>query len=143
MKYKFTNMVQDYSYSCIDELRVDLMKTMQYLEDKSKRDAWVHIILSKDNARRMYDLLTDSEYKGVTFHAVPDFYDNDEELNADEVAITINSDSEIIVEKLNTTLTCCFKFLVIDKSIPEFERITERYTEDEDNSDYILRFTIE
>lgn len=142
MKYKFRDIVQDYSYTCLDELRVDLMETMQYLEKTTHQNTYINIILSKDNAKKMYELLKDSEYKGVAFHLNPDFPDDDE-LNADKVVITINSDSEIIVEELNTSLTCGFSFLVIDKSIPEFEDITKRYTEDIDSSNYILRFKIE
>ena len=142
MKYKFAKKVQDYSYCCLDELRVDLMETMQYLEKTTHQNTYINIILSKNNAKKMYELLKDSEYKKVAFHLAPD-YPDDEELDADKVVITINSDSEIIIEELNMALLCGYDFLVIDKSIPEYEEITKRYTEDMDSSDYILRFTIE
>ena len=143
MKYKFRDIVQDYSYTCLDELRVDLMETMQYLEKTNHQCAWINIILSKYNAKSLYDLLLTSEYNGVKFHLHPDFYEDGEMFDAENIVVTINSDSEIIVEELNTSLTCGFSFLVIDKSIPEYEEITERYMGDVDSSDYILRFTIE
>ncbi len=142
MKYKFRDIVQDYSYTCLEELRVDLMETMQYLEKTTHQNTYINIILSKDNAKKMYELLKDSEYKKVAFHLASD-YPDDEELDADKVVITINSDSEIIIEELNMALLCGYDFLVIDKSIPEYEEITKRYTDDMDSSDYILRFTIE
>lgn len=143
MKYKFVDVIQDYSYSCLDELRVDLMETMRYLERTSHKCAWITVVLSRDNAKSLYDLLLTSEYNGVKLHLHPDFYEDDEMFDAKNIAITINSDSEIIVEELDTSLTCGFEFLAIDKSISEYERITERYTDDVDSSDYILRFIIE
>lgn len=143
MKYKFRDIVQDYSYTCLEELRVDLMETMQYLEKTNHQCAWINIVLSKYNAKSLYDLLLTSEYNGVKFHLHPDFCEDGEMFDAENIVITINSDGEIIIDGLNTSLTCAYEFLVIDKSISEFEDITKRYTDDMDSSDYILRFTIE
>lgn len=143
MKYKFAEKVQDYSYCCLDELRVDVLETMKYIEKECATDAWVHFITSGDNAKKMYELLVASEYKGVKLHDCPDYTNDNVFVENKNYVISVSSDSEIIVEEFDPSRTCCFEFIALDKSIPEFEGITERYTNDDDKADYILRFTIE
>lgn len=143
MKYKFRDIVQDYSYCCLDELRVDVLETMEYIEKECVTDAWVHFIISGDNAKKMYELLVASEYKGVKFHDCPDYTNDIVFVKNKNYVVSINSDSEVIVEEFDPSRICCFEFVVLDKSIPEFARITKRYANDDDKADYILRFTIE
>ena len=143
MKYKFAKKVQDYSYCCLDELRVDVLETMECIEKECATDAWVHFIISGDNAKKMYELLVTSEYKGAKFHDCPDYTNDIVFVKNKNYVVSINSDSEVIVEEFDPSRTCCFEFVALDKSIPEFARITIRYTNDDDKADYILRFTIE
>lgn len=143
MKYKFAEKVQDYSYCCLDELRVDVLETMEYIEKECVTDAWVHFITSGDNAKKMYELLIASEYKGVKLHDCPDYASDNVFVKNKNYVVSINSDSEVIVEEFDQSKTCCFEFVVLDKSIPELARITKRYANDDDKADYILRFTIE
>ena len=145
MKFKFVPSVQEYDYSCLDELRIDLIQTMDYLTKEKNRDEWVSFISSSDRAIEFFDLLKESVYNDTQFKLCEDyepFYEED--LKSDVVVITINPDSEILVEGLNMSLMGVMPFIAVDKSLSNYSEIVERYsTSEDDNADYILGFTIE
>ena len=145
MKFKFVPSVQEYDYSCLDELRIDLIQTMDYLTKEKNRDEWVSFISSSDRAIEFFDLLKESVYNDTQFELCADyelFYE--EELQSDVVIITINPDSEILVEGLDMSLNGVMPFIMIDKSLSNYSEIVERYsTSEDDSADYILGFTIE
>ena len=145
MKFKFVPSVQEYDYSCLDELRIDLIQTMDYLTKEKNRDEWVSFISSSDRAIEFFDLLKESVYNDTQFELCADyelFYE--EELQSDVVIITINPDSEILVEGLDMSLNGVMPFIMIDKSLSNYSEIVERYsTSEDDSADYILGFKIE
>lgn len=145
MKFKFVPSLQEYDYSCLDELRIDLIQTMDYLTKEKNRDEWVSFISSSDRAIEFFDLLKESMYNDTQFELRADcepFYE--EELQSDVVIITINPDSEILVEGLNMSLKGVMSFIMVDKSLSNYPEIVERYsTSEDDSADYILGFTIE
>ena len=145
MKYRYESVVQDYEYSCLDELRVELFEILKKEKEVNGKYSWVTVIMGTKRANELLDMLLKSEFDGIDMVVSGDFSIEDMELamTADIVTLSICSDGDIIADAYDPSLYCGFDFLAIDKSIPEFEGITKRYTNDNDKADHILRFTIE
>lgn len=144
MKYRYEPVVQDYEYSCLDELRVELFEILKKEKEVSGKCSWITVIMGTKRANELLDMLLKSEFDGIDMVVNEDFGIEDMEsaMTADIVALTICSDGDIIADVYDPSLYCGFEFVAVDKSIPEFEGITKRYTNDDDKADHILRFTI-
>lgn len=145
MKFEFAAFIQEYDYSCMDELRVDLIQTMDYLFKQKGKDAWLSIITSSDRAKEIFELLEESVYNGVQFKLFEDYEETvEKDLESEVVVITINSDCEIFTEGLNMKLSGVMPFIAVDKALSNYDEIVHRYsTVKGDSADYILGFTIE
>ena len=144
MKFKFAASMQEYGYSCMDELRVDLIQTMDYLFKQKGKNAWLSIMTSSDRAKEIFELLEESVYNGVQFKLFEDYEETvEDDLESEVVVITINPDCEILTEGLNMRLSGVMPFIAVDKALPNYDEIVERYrTVEGDSADYILGFTI-
>ena len=144
MKYQYAPVAQDYEYSCLDELRVELFEILKKEKEVNGKYSWVTVLMGTKRANELLDMLLKSEFDGIDMVVSADFSFEDMEsaMTADIVALTICSDGEIIADAYDPNVYCGFDFVVLDKSIPEFEGITKRYTNDDDKADHILRFTI-
>lgn len=144
MKFEFAASMQEYDYSCMDELRVDLIQTMDYLFKQKGKDAWLSIMTSSDRAKEIFELLEESVYNGVQFKLLEDYEETvEDDLESEVVVITINPDCEILTEGLNMKLRGVMPFIAVDKALPNYDEIVERYSVvEDDNADYILGFTI-
>lgn len=144
MKYKYEPVVQDYEYSCLDELRVDLFETLEAERKARGKFGWITVIMETKRANEFFNMLLNSEFDGVNMYVSEDFSfeETNKALISDIVTITICSDGSIIVDGYNPSLYCGFNFLVIDKSLPNYKEITKRFSSGDDYSQHILRFTI-
>lgn len=144
MKYKYEPVVQDYEYSCLDELRVDLFETLETERKASGKFGCITVIMDTNRANEFLDMLLMSDFNGIPMCVSNDFGIEDMEsaMTADVVALTLCSDGDIIADAYDPSLYCGFNFVVLDKSLPNYEEITERFSSGDDYSQHILRFTI-
>ena len=144
MKYRYEPVVQDYEYSCLDELRVDLFETLEAERRANGKFGWITVIMGTKRANEFLDMLLMSDFNGTPMCVSDDFSIEDMKsaMTADVVALTLCSDGDIIADAYNPTLYCGFNFVVLDKSLPNYEEITERFSSGDDCSKHILRFTI-
>ena len=144
MKYKYEPVVQDYEYSCLDELRVDLFETLEAERRASGKFGWVTVIMGTKRANEFLDMLLMSDFNGIPMCVSDDYSIEDMEsaMTADVVTLTLCSDGDIIADAYDPSLYCGFDFVVLDKSLPNYEEITQRFSSGDDYSQHILRFTI-
>ena len=144
MKYKYAPVVQDYEYSCLDELRVELFEILKKEKELSGKYSWVTVLMRTKRANELLDMLLKSEFDGIDMVVSGDFSFEDMEsaMTADIVALTICSDGEIIADAYDPNVYCGFDFLAIDKSLANYKEITKRFRSTDDYSKHILRFTI-
>ena len=144
MKYRYEPVVQDYEYSCLDELRVELFEILKKEKEVNDKHSWVTVIMGTKRANDLLDMLLKSEFDGIDMVVNEDFgiEDMKSAMTADIVALTLCSDGDIIADAYNPTLYCGFNFVVLDKSLPNYEEITERFSSGDDYSRHILRFTV-
>lgn len=144
MKYKYEPVVQDYEYSCLEELRVDLFETLEAERRASGKFGWITVIMGTKRANEFLDMLLMSDFNGTPMCVSDDYSIEDMEsaMTADVVTLTLCSDGDIIADAYDPSLYCGFDFVVLDKSLPNYEEITERFSSGDDYSQHILRFTI-
>lgn len=144
MKYKYEPVVQDYEYSCLDELRVDLFETLEAERRASGKFGWVTVIMGTKRANEFLDMLLMSDFNGTPMCVSDDYSIEDMKsaMTADVVALTLCSDGDIIADAYDPSLYCGFNFVVLDKSLPNYEEITKRFSSGDDYSQHILRFTV-
>lgn len=144
MKYRYESVVQDYEYSCLDELRVDLFETLEAERGASGKFGWVTVIMGTKRANEFLDMLLMSDFNGTPMCVSDDYSIEDMKsaMTADVVALTLCSDGDIIADAYDPSLYCGFDFVVLDKSLPNYEEITERFSSGDDYSQHILRFTV-
>ena len=144
MKYKYEPVVQDYEYSCLEELRVDLFETLEAEKRASGKFGWITVIMGTKRANEFLDMLLMSDFNGTPMCVSDDYSIEDMEsaMTADVVTLTLCSDGDIIADAYDPSLYCGFDFVVLDKSLPNYEEITERFSSGDDYSQHILRFTI-
>ena len=144
MKYRYEPVVQDYEYSCLDELRVDLFETLEVERRANGKFGWITVIMGTKRANEFLDMLLMSDFNGTPMCVSDDFSIEDMKsaMTADIVALTLCSDGDIIADAYDPSLYCGFNFVVLDKSLPNYEEITERFSSGDDYSQHILRFTI-
>lgn len=144
MKYKYEPVVQDYEYSCLDELRVDLFEILKKEKEVNGKCSWITVIMGTKRANDLLDMLLKSEFDGIDMVVNEDFGIDDMEsaMTADIVALTLCSDGDIIADAYDPSLYCGFNFVVLDKSLSNYEEITERFSSGDDYSQHILRFTV-
>lgn len=65
MKYKYAPVVQDYEYSCLDELRVELFEILKKEKELSGKYSWVTVLMGTKRANEMLDMLLKSEFDGI------------------------------------------------------------------------------
>ena len=145
MKYRYEPVVQDYEYSCLDELRVELFEILKKEKEVNGKYSWVTVIMGTKRTNELLDMLLKSEFDGIDMVVSGDFSIEDMEsaMTADIVTLTICSDGDIIADAYNPSLYCGFDFLAIDKSLANYEEITRRFRSGDDYSKHILRFIIE
>ena len=144
MKYKYEPVVQDYEYSCLEELRVDLFETLEAERRASGKFGWITVIMGTKRANEFLDMLLMSDFNGTPMCVSDDYSIDDMEsaMTADVVTLTLCSDGDIIADAYDPSLYCGFDFVVLDKSLPNYEEITQRFSSGDDYSQHILRFTI-
>jgi hypothetical protein len=144
MKYQYAPVVQDYKYSCLDELRVELFEILKKEKEVNGKYSWVTVLMGTKRANELLDMLLKSEFDGIDMVVSADFSFEDMEsaMTADIVALTICSDGDIIADAYDPNVYCGFDFLAIDKSLADYEEITKRFRSGDDYSKHILRFTI-
>ena len=144
MKYRYEPVVQDYEYSCLDELRVELFEILKKEKEVNGKRSWITVIMGTKRANELLDMLLKSEFDGIDIVVNEDFgiEDMKSAMTADIVALTLCSDGDIIADAYNPSLYCGFNFVVLDKSLPNYEEITERFSSGDDYSRHILRFTV-
>lgn len=144
MKYRYEPVVQDYEYSCLDELRVELFEILKKEKEVSGKCSWITVIMGTKRANELLDMLLKSEFEGIDMVVNEDFdiHDMESAMTADVVALTLCSDGDIIADAYDLSLYCGFDFLAIDKSLADYEEITERFRSTDDCSKHILRFTV-
>ena len=144
MKYKYEPVVQDYEYSCLEELRVDLFETLEAERRANGKFGWITVIMGTKRANEFLDMLLMSDFNGTPMCVSDDYSIEDMKsaMTADVVTLTLCSDGDIIADAYDPSLYCGFDFVVLDKSLPNYEGITERFSSGDDYSQHILRFTI-
>ena len=144
MKYKYEPVVQDYEYSCLEELRVDLFETLEAERRANGKFGWITVIMGTKRANEFLDMLLMSDFNGTPMCVSDDYSIDDMEsaMTADVVTLTLCSDGDIIADAYDPSLYCGFDFVVLDKSLSNYDEITERFSSGDDYSQHILRFTI-
>lgn len=146
MKYNFQSAVQNYGYSCYNELSADMLETLQYIVEQSDNFSFVTIILHKDKALKLLEQLFQSTWQDKQLEVHPDYAETyNDDLKGDVISISICNDGYIFADTFKMWLKDGSDFVYIDDSLDNADEIVQKYRtgEGEDfHTDYIIRFTM-
>lgn len=143
MKYQFEKVGQKYSYSCIEELRVDVLETLEYIMDFVNYDGWISIVASNETARKLFDGFLKSEFNGVaiTVHEDCTLDEITEGLDNEIVLLNVDSEGKLFAAEYKAYTDEC-SLVYIDSNLENSLAIAHHYL-DTDGVAHVLKFEIE
>lgn len=116
MKYKKQETVQDTTFSCLEELKCDIIENLLSTPDKYRSLA---IIINIDSGEKLIRALFNSDVNGFKFRFHYDF--EEEDLSQERLIILeLDSDGYIWIEKAHENYFYETDFFYIDADINSF-----------------------
>lgn len=118
MKYQRTDKVQSADFSCLEELKCDIIENLLSLPKTEEAFEMIFVITDTSRAFELFYSLLESDVNGFNFN----FIDNEElSLNElrkeDQLLITVSTDGQIWIERIYPTINLYAEFFYIDANI--------------------------
>ena len=118
MKYQRTDKVQLADFSCLEELKCDIIENLLSLPKTDEAFEMIFVITDTSRAFELFYSLLESDVNGFNFN----FIDNEElSLNElrkeDQLLITVSTDGQIWIERIYPTINLYAEFFYIDGDI--------------------------
>ena len=123
MKYIRTDKVQEANFSCLEDLKCDIIENLlSMIENKNTDEVFdmIHIITDKEKAFKLFEKLYSADVNGFNFEIddedgeKPDLYKLQ---NEKELLITVTTDGGIWIEKIYPSIDLEAQFFYIDAGI--------------------------
>ena len=118
MKYKIYPKVQNATFSCIEELKVDMVENI--LRFVTKSPCYIEIITTRERAEQLYTKLLQADINGFCFYLSED----DDNVSVSKcfvenevVVLAVFNDGEIIIESTKHFNTSEAEFSYIDNEL--------------------------
>ena len=143
MKYQRTDRVQSADFSCLEELKCDIIENLlSMIKNKNTDEVFdiINIIIDKEKAFELFEKLFKADVNGFSF----DFFETGEEIKLDnlknqkELLISVSTDGCIWMEKIYPSIYLEAEFFYIDGDIN-----SEWLRKIDDGKNEILIFDIE
>lgn len=123
MKYKFYDRIQEATFSCLEELKCDIIENLLLTPEEFRG---ISIILKSDLAENLLSKLLDADINGFSLKLHPDFAENDLS-NEEYIIIDVLNDGYIFVGKadLNTYFEPDFVYLSDNMDCKWLEKFSE------------------
>ena len=142
MKYIRTDRVQEAEFSCLEELKCDIIENLLSMIENKNDEVFdmIHIITDKEKAFELFEKLLKADVNGFKF----EISDMGEDINFDilknkkELLLTVTTDGKVWMEKLYPSIYLEADFFYIDNDINSewFRKVNDGFNE-------ILIFDIE
>lgn len=140
MKYQRTDKVQSADFSCLEELKCDIIENLLSLPKTDEAFEMIFVITDTSKAFELFYSLLESDVNGFNFEC----FNFGEELKLNELRkenqllITVSTDGQIWIEKIYPTINLYAEFFYIDANISSlwFRKV-------DDGCNEILIFDIE
>lgn len=137
MKYQRTDKVQSADFSCLEELKCDIIENLLSMIEKDDSDEvfeFISIIISKNKVSELFNKLKESEVNGFNFE-IDYSIDN---INQEVCLIYVATDGKIGIEEVfpNTCIEADFFYIDANISSLWFRKV-------DDGCNEILIFDIE
>ena len=114
MKYQRTDKVQSADFSCLEELKCDIIENLLSLPKTEEAFEMIFVITDTSRAFELFYNLLESDVNGFNFN----FIDNEElSLNElrkeDQLLITVSTDGQIWIERIYPTINLYAEFFYI------------------------------
>ena len=120
MKYQRTDKVQLADFSCLEELKCDIIENLLSLPKTDEVFNLIDIIVDKNKAFDLFKILFESDVNEFTFEIQEEFeneFNLDDLRNEDTLLITICDDGKIWIDKANINYYCEAQFFYIDADV--------------------------
>ncbi len=120
MKYQRTDKVQSADFSCLEELKCDIIENLLSLPEADEVFKTINIIVDKNKAFELFKILFESDVNGFKFE-IDEEFDNELNLynlkNEDTLLITVCDDGKIWIDKANINYYCEAQFFYMDADV--------------------------
>jgi len=109
MKYQRTDKVQLADFSCLEELKCDIIENLLSLPKTDEVFNLIDIIVDKNKAFDLFKILFESDVNGFNFEIDEEFeneFNLDDLRNEDTLLITVCDDGKIWIDKANINYYC-------------------------------------
>lgn len=116
MKYAKYDKVQSANFTCLEELKTDIIENLLSTPKSDNVFEMIHIVINQNNGLKLFNKLFTSEVNGFNFT----LFDEEElqDLSKEEVVlITVSTDGQIWVEKIYPSINLEAQFFYIDAGI--------------------------
>lgn len=120
MKYQRTDKVQSADFSCLEELKCDIIENLLSLPEADEVFKTINIIVDKNKAFDLFKILFESDVNGFNFE-IDEEFENELNLynlkNEDTLLITVCDDGKIWIDKANINYYFESQFFYIDADV--------------------------
>ena len=120
MKYQRTDKIQLADFSCLEELKCDIIENLLSLPKTDEVFNLIDIIVNKNKAFDLFKILFESDVNGFNFEIDEEFeneFNLDDLRNEDTLLITVCYDGKIWIDKANINYYCEAQFFYIDADV--------------------------
>ena len=139
MKYIRTDKVQSADFSCLEELKCDIIENLLSLPKTEEAFEMIFVITDTSRAFELFYSLLESDVNGFNFECFEFGELKFNELRKeDQLLITVSTDGRIWIERIYPTINLYAEFFYVDANISSlwFRKV-------DDGSNEILIFDIE
>ena len=137
MKYIRTDRVQSADFSCLEELKCDIIENLLSIIKKDNSDEVfeiIYILLSKEKAFELFTKLVSSNVNGFYFeidYEIDCETDLEKLKDEKELVITVSTDGKIWIEKLypNTGFETNYFYIDNDINSEWFRKVNDGFNE--------------
>lgn len=120
MKYQRTDKVQSADFSCLEELKCDIIENLLSMPKTDEAFNLIDIIIDKNKAFDLFKILFESDVNGFTFEIDEEFeneFNLDDLRNENTLLITVCDDGKIWIDKANINYYLEAQFFYIDADV--------------------------
>lgn len=130
MKYIRHDNVQLADFSCLDELRVDIIENLLSLPETDEVFNMIDIVINKNDGLKLFNELLKSDVNGFNFNLDGKFKMENFE-NEEVVLVTVTTDGEIWLQKIRPSIDLQSQFFYIDAGINSlwFQKVDNGYND--------------
>lgn len=120
MKYQRTDKVQSANFSCLEELKCDIIENLLSLPEVDEVFDMIFVITDTNTAFELFNSLLESDVNGFNFEIGGELgykLDFEELRKENQLLITVSTDGKLWIEKIYPEINLFAQFFYIDANI--------------------------